>query len=314
MFYTYSTVFPVLAMVEDESPPPAYAPIRFVDDAGSEPQDLANQPKILSDVPADSVHIPVTSSFRRIAKTIHASGGWSANFRGIACLFVQAIATSLILALFSPISRINRSPVGKIGSLIASLALVQLSTAWVHIVISKSGAAFWRRLPPFRVAFKAAARPIFLNWLCQIVQVALLYGVAMALNLQLTPVEKDGPPVLDKDTVWKSLIVVLVSFLSNILLVVPSHVILVRVQASLLPSDIDTIVPFDRSFQGAVQSVAEGGKGYLTITEAWKTFSRAALRRLIILYVKIFGVCVAIFTGMAILSIPLTFLLSKIAN
>ena len=99
-------------------------------------------------------------------------------------------------------------------------------------------------------------------------------------------------------------IIIIVALLCQVLFLIPARVTLVRVQASLLPVEDDTIVPFDRSFQGKVEPLVVGGKGYVGIVDAWKTFSYAAWRRLIILYTKIIVVSTAIYALMIVVIVP----------
>lgn len=85
----------------------------------------------------------------------------------------------------------------------------------------------------------------------------------------------------------------LLSTMLWVVVIIPARVVLVRVQASLLPEDEDPIIPFDRSFDGKVEPAVVGGLGYATVANAWSTFSKAAWRRVVILYAKIFGVVTA---------------------
>jgi hypothetical protein len=60
-----------------------------------------------------------------------------------------------------------------------------------------------------------------------------------------------------------------------------------RIQASLLPVEDSTIIPFDRSFKGRVQPARTNGRDYATISDAWRSFSWDNWRGLIILSFKI---------------------------
>lgn len=180
-----------------------------------------------------------------------------------------------------------------IATLLASLSLVQLSTVWVHVVISKqSPTRFWSRMPTFRRAFDATWRPTVLYWaVCELARWApMLLSVVMDIPGFLDPMTQgEGEDVQPVDA-WKALVVFLVTMAVGLFLVVPAHIILVRVQASLLPEDDDTIIPFDRTFEGRVEPAVVGGRGFATPADAWATFSRAAWKRLLFLYVKIFTV------------------------
>ena len=279
-------MYPVFAMVEDENPP-AYEPVSLNDDTASfSAEDSERQNGSAPAVIGDK---PVTSSIRAISHIVQANGGFKANFRGIVCAFAQ-------FALISTLSNIFSASLGDfftpIATLLASLALVQLSTAWVHIVLTPhSSSPFWRRLPPFKRTFDATWKPTvmlwaameFVRWLPQVM--ALLMGVYVPGFWTLS---KPLPPPEDpKQLVWKMMLINLVTLLASIFATLPPQIILVRVQASLLPEDQDTVIPFDRSFEGTVEPAVVGGSGFVTVKDAWSTFSKAAWRRVLLLLAKV---------------------------
>lgn len=63
--------------------------------------------------------------------------------------------------------------------------------------------------------------------------------------------------------------------------VLPAHMVLTRIQVSLLPADERTIIPVDEALRG---SEAVGTK------EAWRTFGWSAWGRLVLLYGQVFVV------------------------
>jgi hypothetical protein len=312
MSYTFNRVYPVLAMVEDENPP-AYEPLSLNDPDATFPA-TPEEDGATTNVPKPTNGKPrtVTSSFRAIHKVLYATGGWRAYFRGFFCLLAIGLASGFLSGIFVAFLPMIFSSV---ATLLSQLALIQLSTAWVHIIMSPpSKLPFWRRLPPFRKAFDAAARPAVLYWLALEVTNWVPYLVALAVGLRMPTFDKDFKPTFPKPTegqVSKSFLIFFITIILQIFLVIPAHVILVRVQSSLLPPDEDTIIPFDRSFEGKVEPAVVGGKGYVSMLDAWMTFSRAAWKRLIILYVKIFIVSTAIFVVMTAVLIPEVILMAK---
>ncbi|GJC79200.1 hypothetical protein ColLi_02038 [Colletotrichum liriopes] len=273
--YTLHQVYPIFAIVEDENPP-------------------AYDPSVTGGRPTT-----VTSSIRSINRLLKTHGGWRANFRGFSVYLAQGIATTALLGIFSAFLP---DILASLATLPAALALVQLSTAWVHIIITpRSSQHFWQRLPPFKRTFDATARPVATYWLAE--QVATWFGKPNSTVPQ--PQASDA---------WKSVIVTLISIVFQVIVVIPAHVVLVRVQASLLPEEANTIIPFDRSFEGKVEPRVVGGKGYATMDDAWSGFSRAAWKRLVILYVKIFAVTFAAFFLMAAIIIPEIVLISAFAK
>jgi hypothetical protein len=85
-------------------------------------------------------------------------------------------------------------------------------------------------------------------------------------------------------------ITVVFAITCTLFLCLPANVTLVRIEASILPEEDDTIVPFDRTFGGKVVSQMMGGTGKVSFLEAWRSFNWEARRRLIKLFVKGFFV------------------------
>ena len=87
----------------------------------------------------------------------------------------------------------------------------------------------------------------------------------------------------------KGFAIFIISLVLILLVLVPAKVMLVRVQASLLPDDQESIVPFDRSFGGKVIPEIVGGSGVIGVLDAWKTFGWNSRLRLIKAYAKVFA-------------------------
>ncbi|KAI1081836.1 putative ubiquitin conjugating enzyme [Whalleya microplaca] len=293
--YTLQHIFPTLATVEDPSPP-AYEPVSLDEDA----QSLAEETAPIADEAARSSDAPaVTSSFRSTYRALYSISGWRSLFRGFACYVALSFATYFVYGIM-----VSAFIPALIAGPLSAIALVQLYTAWTHIVISApSPKTFWQRLPPFKKAFQATALPVAMYFFA--IEVASFFPKMLAnvMNMNLwQPSEPGKIPQADKNDIWKGVIVLLVSLVMHIFLVIPTQVILTRVQASLLPDEDDTVVPFDRSFQGKVEPAIVGGKGFVTVKDAWSTFTRASWIRLVKLYVKIFLVGLALsFVWMAVL-------------
>ncbi|KAF5007244.1 hypothetical protein FDECE_6397 [Fusarium decemcellulare] len=300
--YTFEKVFPVIAIVEDEKPP-AYDPLPV------EPLPTGANPPKPSNAPAPAPIVgegrPVTSSFRATWRLLRSHGGFRALFRGLPCLFAQLLVRAflgLILFNFVPLAFL-------FGNLIGSLALVQFSTAWVHIVITPhSPLRFWRRLPAFKSTFRATWKPTLLFWAAT--EAANWGSVGIAYLLQ---VPTDGQAA-DASSIWRAVVSVVAILLLQIMVLIPAYVILIRIQASLLPDEHETIIPFDRSFNGRIEPAIVGGLGYATISDAWSSFSKSAWRRIVILYVKITAVSLAVLMAIAVLVVPQFILLASAAK
>lgn len=297
--YTLSHIYPTLAMIEDPEPPP-YEPVDLNEDADSIAEDHAP----LNDRPikVDQEPVLVTSSLRRIDRLLSTTAGWTANFRGLPCAIVLSLAAGASGAIFSGIPFVPRS----VGVLLASLVTVQLSTAWTHIVISApSTLRFYQRLPPFGKTFQATAVPIVAHWAATQLTAYLPIGLSYLLGLAHWDVRNPTQvPTYQGDAVWKALIVVIVAVAAVVFLVIPAQVVLVRVQASLLPPDESPILAFDRSFAGKVEPPVVGGKGYVTWMDAWRTFSRQSWIRLYKLIGKILAVEFGVYVLVIAIVVP----------
>jgi hypothetical protein len=304
--YTVSKVYPVFAIVEDEKPP-AYEPVALDDDFTENPgQQTQNIAK-----PTAGDNKAVSSSIRAMSRLLRANGGFWAHFRGLFCSLAQEVLTFCLVGIFIAAFGGLFTP---IATLLASLTLVQLSTAWVHIILTKrSELHFWSRLPPFKRTFDATWKPVMLYWAATEVARWLPTLLADLIGLAMPDVRLSQPTrVHDFDASYtgKAIVVFVVAITSAVFIVIPARVVLHRVQASLLSLDEETIIPFDRTFDGRVDPVIVTGKGYATISDAWATFSRAAWRRLVVLYVKIAMVTFGAALFMALITIPEGFLIS----
>jgi hypothetical protein len=298
--YTLGAVYPTLAMIEDPNPP-AYEPVALHEEADDSAAAAAA-------TPSSGEPKPVTASLRATNRLVYGVAGWRSYFRGLLCALVLTTASGLAAGIFSGIAFV--------GTLLASLALVQLSTTWVHLVISQpSDRPFWRRLPPLRKTFEATWQPTLLNWVAQIASAGIPMVIAAAFGLEFwSPSDPNNVPVYDKHAAWKGSVVALVAILLNFLVLVPSQVVLVRVQASLLPPDEDTIVPFDRSFEGRVEPAVVGGKGHVTLRDAFATFSRSSWIRLYVLYAKVFAISVVAHMLLMAVVVPEVLLMARKGN
>lgn len=287
-------MYPIFAMVEDENPP-AYEPVSLNDDTASfSAEDSERQ---VGSAPAVIGDKPVTSSIRAINRILKANGGFKANLRGAVCLFAQTVLVAFFSGIFSASLGSFFTPV---ATLLTSLALVQLSTAWVHIVLTPhSSLPFYRRLPPFKRTFDATWKPVallwvameFIRWVPPVMAAFMGVYIPGIWAFGTVPDSPAGP----WEMFWKVLVINCVSFIASIYVTLPPQIILVRVQASLLPEDQTTVIPFDRSFEGTVEPAVVGGKGYATIKDAWSTFSKTAWRRLLILIAKVTAISFAFF-------------------
>ena len=164
---------------------------------------------------------------------------------------------------------------------------------WTHIVMSNPSPKSWyRRFPSLKSGSKvflptaiwAAAEQLALYI------PALMFGTYGLERYAEDPSHyREVAPEAFASDVSQVFICALVALFIVFAIVFPAQVTLTRVQASMLPEEDESIVPFDRSFGGRVEPAVVGGSGCVSMLDAWKTFDWAARIRLIKLYLKVIG-------------------------
>jgi hypothetical protein len=84
---------------------------------------------------------------------------------------------------------------------------------------------------------------------------------------------------------------------------IPALVTMVRVAASMLPEEDETVVEFDRSFQGRTTPEILGGQGKIGIKEAWKSYPRASRVRLLRLMAKVAAISAVVWAGFVVIMV-----------
>lgn len=235
----------------------------------------------------------ITSSIRQTLRHLTAKAGFAARWRGIGCLLCIAFAYQLCYnALGSLLHRIL--PLGLsslITGVVTSIVLARWTLAWTHIVISEPSSQYWfRRVPSFATWRKIWA-PTAINAVAA--QLAFVFPMLAWYAFGLNDAERlaQSTPV---GSAWKFVVILLLALVIYIGIVIPSEVALTRCQASLLPDEDESIVPFDRSYGGKVVPAIVGGSGMLSYVDAWRSFDRASRVRIVKLYLKIFAIDIAL--------------------
>ena len=236
---------------------------------------------------------PITAKIRSTVKHLHARAGWTSRWRGLSVFIVYALAHSLLSGFFTNMLGAFHYPdIGSVflaksvGSVLSTILLARLSTAWVHIVISEpSSKPFYRRIPSVK-SWKNVWAPSALVDITTRLAFALPAMTALALGLDPQSIGDQHPGM----TAFNVLICVALGLLTVVALVIPASVALVRVQASMLPEEDETIVPFDRTFGGKVVPEILGGSGAVSFVDAWRTFDMAARFRIVKLFFKFVAV------------------------
>jgi hypothetical protein len=195
-----------------------------------------------------------------------------ALFRGVSIsifLHIFELAISMASDKFLP------SVLSVLPPILFPLLLVQIYTLWTHIVLTHPSSKFiWQRIPPFMATLRTVGPALILLRAAKALPVSLVMAVY-------------GSKSMDGRKSFLDAIIgnMLVQEVFRAITVVPAHMVLIRVQASLLLADEKTIVPLDEALNG--DNKGEGSE-VIGIKEAWKTFARDAWRRLYLIYVQVF--------------------------
>ncbi|CAG9974295.1 unnamed protein product [Clonostachys byssicola] len=278
MFYTAYSVFPILAAVEDldasiydsisivvpRVADESEGPTRLGKDGGAKP-------------------LPVSTSLRSLTRLLYSSRRCFPFCRGYGWFFLFGVVKSLALGVCV------KSPLlGFLAQILLPLAATHFHALWVHSVLSTSSrtnglqgrAMEAGRL--FRTAGPAMA--LYLTSEAVVQRIVLQYYKAVGMKWE------DFFPVMGH--FHKSFLFwMLLAFLTFVI-VVPAYVVLVRAEASLLPSDEQTLVPLDPALEGI------SGEGVMALVGAWRSLTRPRIVNVAFLYVRMF-----------IITVPVTFVL-----
>jgi hypothetical protein len=294
-----------------EDPLPAYTAVPLNEESAPKDNDIL---PVLSIEPAK----PVTSSLRATNRLLRSFGGWSSNFRGLGPAVVLGLLTLITMFFFTALPFMPT----RVAHLLALLVLSPLSTAWTHVVITPPSAkSFFSRIPSARKTYIATALPIFALWSAAHIAVLAPYFLARAIGLPdpllsdlVSPLNGDGDatsPAMSGSDAAKAICVAGFALGLQVLLVIPAMTALTRVQASLLPADEDTVVPFDRSFGGRVEPEVVSGRGFASVVDALRTVSFASWMRIYMLRIKLFAIETAAYVVMAVVLVAQLFVVYK---
>ncbi|KIW66287.1 hypothetical protein PV04_08484 [Phialophora macrospora] len=299
--YTYGHLLPVLCMVEspeteayvpvgtfEPTEPPAYsATTPAPKPTNGQPED----PDLDAEGDAEILLVrnkPITASIRATVQHLRARAGFLSRFRGLSMFLAWNMLCGFLISLIANVFLGNRLGVA-FAAIVAETALATWHMAWVHIVISEPSEKRWyKRIPSIRTWPKIAPAVALWATTNQVVSILpmLVCGSFGSLNRmrdpEYEPGRKDLYAVGGQGMLGFTLMVILF-----VLLQIPATVTLVRVAASMLPEEDETIVPFDRTFGGKTTPAIVGGQGKIGLVEAWRSFPWASRMRLIKLMIKV---------------------------
>lgn len=272
--------------VIDPTAPPAYTPAAAPKPTNGAAQDLEGD----EDADPEVLLVrkqPYTASIRQTLLHLRARAGYWSRLRGLSMFIMWNLASGFLVGAFGGAtgSRIGVA----VAAIVAETLLANLHMAWVHIVISEPSAKRWyQRIPSVKTWPKIA--PAVALWATsnQIVSILplLVCGSFGSLKHMNDPSYEPGKKDLYAvgAQTFMGMFIMLALF---VLLQIPATVTVVRVAASMLPEEDETIVPFDRTFGGRTTPAIIGGQGKIGLVEAWRSFPWASRVRLIKLMMKV---------------------------
>jgi hypothetical protein len=271
-------------MVEEVLPP-------FTEGEADEPLLAAQAPRPRWNIPTTSG--AVTSGIGKTLAYLRAEAGAFSMFRGLGYYivynFTEGFLNSLFVQLLRPLLWVFADlfiPV------VTTLLLWAFNNAWLHKVISKPSQKNWFARVTEQSRPRSVLPAIGLWGFCRNIPVFVAQTLASIFVLSRFTLVDDKIHFADdaspKVTALQALGIYGLYLLLLLLLVVPASIVLVRVQASLLPETDEVIVPFDKTFGGKVVSDSMGGNNKLGMLDAWRSFAWPARIRLLKIYAKYF--------------------------
>jgi hypothetical protein len=304
--YSYGNVVGTLTIIESNQAD-AYVPVDTIntnDEDDSMPKPPSSDPLLEPEVLLVK-HTPITSSIRRTINHLRAHYGYLSRFRGLTLFACLCIGRLFIIQFFGIPAFMNNWIGFCIASILADLVLARWEMTWIHVVISEpTPKKWWRRAPPLNTWVKIAPAVALRSVAGQISKI-LPVVVGMSFGTVKRMRNPDFEPSRGElnAACAQSLFIFILAIALTILVQLPASVILVRVAASMLPEENETVVPFDRSFGGKVTPAIIGGQGKIGMVEAWKSFDWASRVRLVKLMAKIVAIMIALWILLIVVTI-----------
>lgn len=241
---------------------------------------------------------PVTTSIRRTIRHLRTHYGSLAPFRGLSLFICLHIARMFITQFFSIVPFMNTWLGFVIASILADITLARWQMTWIQIIISEPtpGKKWWRRALPLSSWSKIAPSVALASLASQVTTVLPIVILMSFGTFKRLRDPEYQPAHSDLNAAGVQLLLVgIFAIVLAILIALPATVILVRVAASMLPEENETVVPFDRAFGGKVTPAIIGGQGKIGMVEAWQSYDWSSRLRLLKLMAKLVGIMVALY-------------------
>ena len=177
----------------------------------------------------------------------------------LAWIWVDA-GVALLIPAFLPIS-VQTTLVSILTEFILTMFLATWQMAWIHVVIAdKSPRCTYRRMLGYRhwpqIAPAAALNNALICLTYSLNIAAVRFAAWTAIRLTATKHESE-PSEGEGRGEFAGFFTSILAAIFFLLLSLPARAVFASVAASMLPEELDPIVPFDRQFGGKVQPGSE---------------------------------------------------------
>lgn len=257
--YTLFEVLPSLVNIEQ----PTTLIVSEVSNNAAEPDSPLEKSPLLDEEVVVVRQEPITNSIFGTLRYLGTVGGRVAHYRGfwigIAYHVFHGIITNILFLLLGQ-TMFAPAAIAFICHPAATVLACELHMNWTHIVISPPSPLPWyKRLVRSRYHFKSLALP------------SLKVAVAHQLVIIMPAITffAWGPipegEAMRNDLIFRGLAVAATGLAAAFFVLLPASVYLTRVEASLLPEDVDTIVAFDRTLGGRVAADSKWSVRYIAV-------------------------------------------------
>ncbi|KAF7373030.1 hypothetical protein MSAN_00510500 [Mycena sanguinolenta] len=231
---------------------------------------------------------PITVNLCKTMRHLRSVGGFFARWRGLGVSILYSVAYGLVSSILSGFLGaliFGTTLFGQaVVSILSSLVLVRLHMLWTHTMIAHPTTKSLRQriCPP---------RPM-----------QTPHPPDLRLHAALRAAQENDCAAL-VSLALRVLAVPVAAALIALFVLLPASATLTRIEAALLPADMQPIVAFDRAaLVGDIDLTLRGSSRTLFVA-AWRSFDCAARVRMLKLYAKMLGAQIAVaFVGMQIMA------------
>lgn len=235
---------------------------------------------------------PITSSVRTTIRHLRQTAGFRALWRGVGLALLYNLLHGVIANFIVYTFQFGLFG-GVLSYIFVSLGLARVHMAWTHSMIAHQSPKRWFHRLPARRDCRVLLLPTLVYAAAQQATLLLPLAVGFALGV-LGPSNHHVHAEMIESGCSKEAAILLLKHAAipltylfvGVAVLFPASVTLTRIEATLLPADMQPIVNFDKAaITGDIDMSARGSSRALFVN-AWRSFDRSARLRLIKLYVK----------------------------